>query len=282
MAAEGQVQSRHRSGACEGGKLAVVTGANKGIGFHIAEQLRDAGLRVVIACRSEERGMEAAKQLGVELEILDVAFQESIDSFCQVMMEKYGYLDVLVNNAAIAFKSRDPTPFQAQTEPTLRTNFYGTVSLTDQLLPLLRHSAAAGRQPRIVNVASMAGRLGQLRSDLQKRFASPRLDRETLGALVQQFADDVQSGRHRAQGWGNSNYGMSKLALIAYTRMLAREEGRPLLVNACCPGWCRTDMSSHSGPRDPALGAQNASMLALLPDSGPTGSFVQNLQESSW
>lgn len=263
-------------------KLAVVTGANKGIGYYIAQQLRDAGVRVVIACRNEEHARAAAASLGIEYELVDLAGSASIANFAAVMAEKYGYLDVLVNNAAIAFKGRDPTPFAQQTEPTLRTNFWGTVQLTDALLHLLRASAARGRQPRLVNVASVGGKLAQVQGHLQERFASPTLDRAGLMELVQKFERDVSRGAHRLEGWGGSNYGLSKLALIAYTRIIAREEGATMRVNSCCPGWCATDMSSHSGPRLASVGARTATLLALLPDEGPTGAFFRDEAESTW
>jgi|EP00927_Polykrikos_kofoidii_P062138 carbonyl reductase 1 len=265
-----------------GQRLAVVTGGNKGIGYFIAQQLQVEGFSVIIACRNAALASPAAAELGVNFELLDITSQESIAAFVQTLHEKYGRLDVLVNNAAIAFKGSDPTSFEQQTEPTLKTNFYGTVALTDQLLPLLRASASSGRSPRIVNVASMAGRLGQLQPRLQHVFASPQLTRQELVQLVEAFAADVQAGRHRENGWGNSNYGFSKLALIAYTRIIAREEGDAMRINACCPGYCRTDMSSNSGPRPPEVGARNASMLVLLPDGGPTGRFFQDERESSW
>eukprot|EP00434_Breviolum_minutum_P014400 symbB.v1.2.012697.t1/scaffold812.1/size160323/5 len=237
------------------GPLAVVTGANKGVGFHVAQQLQDAGLRVIIACRNEALAKQAAATLGCEYEHLDLASDASIEAFAKNMETKYAQLDVLVNNAAIAFKAADPTPFKEQTVPTLAINFFATMRLTDRLLPLLRASARKGGRPKIVNVASMAGRLRQLSPPLQAEFASETLDRHRLVNLVQSFVSAVQSGRHKELGWSNSNYGMSKLSLIAYTRLLAREE-QTLQVNACCPGYCRTDMSSNRGGQDPSLGAR--------------------------
>ncbi|CAE7889850.1 CBR1 [Symbiodinium microadriaticum] len=200
----------------------------------------------------------------------------------QELRTKYQQLDVLVNNAAIAFKAADPTPFKDQTVPTLAINFFATMRLTDRLLPLLRGSAAAGREPRVVNVASMAGKLRQLSPALQSEFASPMLDRPRLVALVQSFVAAVQSGKHREQGWGNSNYGMSKLAVIAYTKMLAREEGSAMRINAICPGYCRTDMSSNRGGQSPEVGARTATTAALLSAQGPTGAFFEHERESSW
>eukprot|EP00435_Cladocopium_sp_Y103_P010814 s1918_g2.t2 len=260
------------------GPLAVVTGANKGLGFHVARQLQDlqdffggeAGLRVIIACRNELLAQQAAATLGCEYEILDawadLASDASIDAFAKQMETKYTQLDVLVNNAAIAFKAADPTPFKDQ---------------TDRLLPLLRASAMKGGRPKIVNVASMAGKLRQLSPPLQAQFASDTLDRNRLVSLVENFVAAVQSGRHKEMGWSNSNYGMSKLALIALTRLVAREEPT-IQVNACCPGYCRTDMSSNRGGQDPSVGARTVALCALLPPGAPSGAFFENQQISVW
>jgi len=261
----------------------VVTGANKGIGWHIADQLVKAGgFKVVVACRDPTLGEKAAQELGAQFERLDLASDESIDDFAKRVASKHGRLDILVNNAGLAFKAADPTPFEQQTGPTLKVNFWGTTRLTDALLPLLRASAAQGQGPRLVNVASMAGRLGQVSPELQQRFSSRDLTREVLNGLISKFEQDVAAGRHSQEGWGKSNYGLSKLAVIAYTKIVAREEGDAMRVNACCPGYCDTDMTSHRGSRPPAQGAENAVKLALLPDAGPTGEFWQDLHVSSW
>lgn len=259
-------------------RLAIVTGANKGIGWHIADQLVKAGgFRVVIACRDAGRGQKAADELGAEFAELDVGNEQSIATFAERVASEHGHVDVLVNNAALAFKAADPTPFAQQTGPTLQVNYWGTTRLTDALLPLLRQ----GKSPRLVNVASMAGRLGQVSPSLQETFASTTLTREELDGLVRKFEADVAAGQHKQEGWGNSNYGFSKLALIAYTKMIAREEGA-MRVNACCPGFCATDMSSHTGPRSAADGARNAVKLVLLPDDAPSGEFWQNEEVSVW
>ncbi|CAJ1398086.1 unnamed protein product [Effrenium voratum] len=262
-------------------RLAVVTGGNKGVGFHTARQLKASGLRVILACRSVELASKAAAELGCEFEILDLGSADSIEAFARQMETKYQQLDVLVNNAAIAFKAADPTPFEQQTIPTLGVNFFATTRLTDRLLPLLRASAAAGRQPKVVNVASLAGKLRQLCPELQAQFADPALDRGRLVSLVQSFVAAVQSGRHREMGFSNSNYGMSKLALIAYTRLLAREEaGNGLVVNACCPGYCRTDMSSNRGGQEPSVGARTVALCAVAPNV--TGGFFEHEHLSEW
>ena len=260
-------------------RVAVVTGANKGVGFHIAEQLiasRNFGT-VILACRDPGRGRAAAEQLGGTFMPLDISEPASVEAFAGAVRAEHGRLDTLVNNAAIAFKGSDPTPFAEQTGPTLRANFYGTCAVTEALLPLLREGAS----PRVVMVASMAGQLAQVAPPWQERFADERATLASVKECVGAFARAVAAGTHRQDGWGNSNYGLSKLAVIAATRVFARENPG-VLVNACCPGYCDTDMSSHRGPRPPAEGAANAVMLVDLPDGGPSGGFYQNLAPSKW
>ena len=280
-------------------RIAAVTGANKGIGFHIALQLAQSGLfsNVILACRDKTRGIEAQEkiqhQLGdasckVSFEQLEIGNDESHEKFCNVIRSNYdksddgdGKLDVLVNNAAIAFKGSDPTPFQEQCKPTLDINFHGTVNFTEKMLPLLRK----GNDARIVNVASMAGRLKQIKSkELRDQFIDPNLSKEALIGLVNQFEHDVIGGIHSKKGWGNSNYGMSKLALVAMTKVWAREEAsNGIKVNCCCPGYCDTDMTSHKGPRPPSDGAKNAVLPAVMEATNcPTGKFFENCGIGKW
>jgi carbonyl reductase 1 len=174
-------------------RTVVVTGANKGIGACIAEQLYLSGEfgRVILACRNEEEGRKAAARLGAgaEFALLDISDPASIDYFAKHMATIVLRCDGLINNAAIAFKQADPTPFAQQAAPTLGTNYRGTVRLTDALLPLLR----AGERPFVVNVASMAGALKQIpNAPLREQFAAPDLSRVALDALVQRFQEDVQ------------------------------------------------------------------------------------------
>jgi len=270
-------------------RVAVVTGANKGIGFYIALQFAASGLfnNVLLGCRDEGRGQSAVSKIletakvgtNVSCIQLDIGDRTSRESFRAVVEEKYGRIDVLCNNAAMAFKNADPTPFPLQCKPTLDINFRATVDLTEELLPLIRR----GTDPRIVNVASMAGRLSQIRSkELRDKFTAPDLTLDELKRLVDQFEADVVSGVHAERGWGNSNYGMSKLALIAATKVWARDEAKNgVKVNCCCPGYCNTDMTSHKGHRDPSDGAKNAVLPAVM-ENPPTGQFFSNLAISDW
>lgn len=274
-------------------RVAAVTGSNKGVGFFIALHLATSGLfgTVILACRDPTRGQRAVDDIqargegkiapGTEIKYLPltVGDSQSHERFRRAMDETYGKLDVLVNNAGFAFKGADPTPFAQQCKPTIDTNFRGTVDLTETLLPLLRK----GNDARIVNVASMSGHLSQLKSkDLRTKFTSPTLTMTELRGLVDEFEADVLAGTHAKRGWSNSNYGLSKLALIAATKVMARgEAANGIKVNCCCPGYCDTDMTSHKGPRPPSEGALNAVLPATMVDC-PTGAFFSNMKVSEW
>lgn len=274
--------------ATTAGRVALVTGSNKGIGFFIALQLGLSGMfqDVILACRDPARGQAAvkdmSKQVGSAARIsyapLVLGDAASHASLKERMEKEFGKIDCLVNNAAFAYKSADPTPFQEQCKPTLDVNFRATVELTEELLPLVRK----GTDARIVNVASMSGRLSQITSArLRDKLTSNTLTMPELQELVNQFQTDVLDGNHREKGWGNSNYGMSKLAVIAATKIWARQEAPTIKVNCCCPGYCATDMSSHKGPRPPSEGARNAVIPATM-ENPPTGEFFSDFKVSQW
>lgn len=270
-------------------RVAVVTGANKGIGFFIALQLGMSGLftHVVLACRDAQRGAAALQQLDSKTPLetteyffvpLELGNSDSHSRFAKQMKEEFGKVDVLVNNAAMAFKNADPTPFADQCTPTLNINYRGTVDFTEQMLPLVR----LGKDPRIVNVASMSGYLRQLKSkELRNKFTSPKLTIPELNQLVDDYETRAKEGTHKRYGWGNSNYGLSKLAVIAATNVWAREN--PMIrINSCCPGYRRTDMTSQAATAgDPAEGARNAVLPATM-ENAPTGEFFQNFRISEW
>jgi NAD(P)-dependent dehydrogenase (short-subunit alcohol dehydrogenase family) len=205
--------------------VAVVTGANKGVGYHIAAQLVASNLfgTVVLACRDPARGLAAAKEVGGDFLPLTVGDPQSAQAFAAAVSENFGRCDVLVNNAAVAFKNSDPTPFEQQTKPTLDVNFRGTLQVTEALLPLL----AAAPSPRIVNVASMAGKLKQLSPAMQGQLASPTLTLAMLHQLVGQFETDVARGRLANSGWGRSNYGSERASRVR-DRVCAAAQSSPV------------------------------------------------------
>jgi carbonyl reductase 1 len=268
-------------------RIAVVTGANKGIGFYIALQLGLSGLftHIILGCRDATRGALASKDIQKQVTDkvtvhsvpLTIGDHQSHLDFCKRMDEEFGKIDVLVNNAGFAYKGSDPTSFQGQTKKTLETNYHGLVHFTETMMPLLRK----GTDARLVNVASMAGRLSQVSPALQAKFSNDELTVQELNALMNQFEADVQNGVHSQQGWSNTNYGMSKLGVIAATRIWARQEAPTIAVNCCCPGYCKTDMSSNRGTRPPSEGAKNAVIPAIM-ESPPTGEFFQDYKVSTW
>jgi len=271
-------------------RVAVVTGANKGIGYFVALQLGLSGLfsDIILGCRDSTRGATAMQEIQHQINQklrdvkvhslpLEIGNTQSQTEFCQRMEQEFGgSIDVLVNNAGFAYKGADPTPFEQQTAKTFQTNYYGLVDFTEQILPFLRK----GTDPRIVNVASMAGRLRQVSPELQARFTDPQLTIPGLNNLMKTFENDVQKGVHRQNGWSNSNYGMSKLGVIAATNVFARQEPT-ISITSCCPGYCDTDMTSHQGPRHPSQGAENAVIPATMKNP-PTGVYIADFQVSRW
>lgn len=273
-------------------RIAVVTGANKGIGYFIALHLGLSGLfsDIILGCRDSIRGATAMNQIQTRINAssynvrihtlpLVIGDDQSQVEFCRrIEKEHGGVVDVLVNNAGFAYKGSDPTPFEEQTAKTFKTNYYGLVKLTQHMLPLLRK----GTDARIVNVASMAGRLAQVSPKLQAKFTDPELTIVQLNSLMEKFEDHVQNHVHKDNGWSNSNYGISKLGVIAATNVFAREEaGNNISINSCCPGFCDTDMTSHKGRRSPEEGAKNAVIPATI-ENPPTGEFYADYKVSIW
>ena len=267
---------------CETPRIALVTGANKGIGYEIAKQLSSVGITTILACRSN--GQNAATSLGCEHSVfLDLTDDSSIEQCRDYISTNFGKLDILVNNAAICFN--DPTlygkvpftPFEQQAGLTIDTNFFGTYKLTTALLPLL-HKSNSGR---IINIASSAGRLGIMRSQEKvDLFTNPKLTTDHLITHMNTFVKEVEAGIHAQNGWPNTCYGMSKLGIIAYTKILARDHP-DLLVNSVDPGYCATDQNNHQGTRPAERGAMTPLLLATV-DADFTGKHWFDEQEIRW
>ncbi|CAE8700416.1 unnamed protein product [Polarella glacialis] len=275
-------------------RVALVTGASKGVGLEIVRKLAAVqGLTTILGCQEEALGEAAAAQLRAagcvgdkivvrRLELQDAA---SIASVREYVEREFGSLDILINNAAICFN--DPTlygtvphtPFQQQADITLRINFFGTLRVIQEFLPLLRASPS----PRVINFGSYAGRLSILRSKAKvDAFTSPSLSVSQLEEQMHGFVADVEAGRHAERGWPNTCYGMSKLGLIALTRVLARDEPK-LAVNSCDPGYCATDQNNHQGNRPAERGAVTAVLLALQePADCVSGRHFFDEREVDW
>ncbi|KAL4570804.1 hypothetical protein LXL04_026467 [Taraxacum kok-saghyz] len=260
-------------------RVAVVTGGNKGIGLEICRQLALSGVTVVLTARNEDRGIEAIKKLKVSgfdgdvvFHQLDVKDPTSVARLAKFVETQFKKLDILVNNAAesgIIVKYDEFRAFKDGAgyeqvydenahlltgileqpydlgEKCVKTNFYGTKGVTEAFLPLLHLSDS----PRIVNISSNYG--------------------------------ELHENKLSENGWPLTvaAYKVSKAAINAYTRLLARKFGN-ILVNCVHPGYVITDITSHTGHLTPEEGARAPVMVALLPDNGPSGVYFNQMEIS--
>ena len=236
--------------------IALITGANKGIGLEIARQLGTQGITVLIGARDEKRGSVAAEKLQAEnidahAVQLDVTNQQSIDAAAKHIESEFGKLDILVNNAGIAIDNAPPSQLDMEIlRRTYETNFFGVFAVTKAMLPLL-HKSQAGR---IVNISSGLGSLTQ-NSDPNYEYAQ-----------IKYLA-----------------YNSSKTALNAMTVQFAHElKDTPIKVNSADPGYVATDLNNNTGPRTVQQGASTPVRLATLPADGPTGSFFDDNGVVPW
>lgn len=264
------------------GRVAVVTGGNKGIGFQVCRLLAKGGARVVLASRDRGRGQAAAEaicaELGspdrVEVLQLDIADGRSVREFASRLEALHPEgIDALVNNAGMAFKGSTFGASEART--TLGTNVLGTMAVSEAVAPMVKKGGA------VVNVCSRSGLLGIIGdASLRSRIEAAASEAEVRG-LAEEFISAVEDGTFAQRGWPKQMYGVSKCLEVAFTRVLAAQlESRGVRVNACCPGWCATDMSSWSGPRSAEEGADTPVWLALQPPG--TGGFYGERRELDW
>ncbi|XP_027731268.1 carbonyl reductase [NADPH] 1-like, partial [Vombatus ursinus] len=188
-------------------------------------------------------------------------------------------------NAGIAFKAGDTTPFPIQAEVTLQTNFFGTRAVSSELLPLIKP------QGRVVNVSSMASLryLKNCSPELQQKFLSDTITEEELVGLMNKFVEDAKKGVHEKEGWPTMAYGVSKIGVTVLSRIHAKQlneqrKGDNILLNACCPGWVKTDLAGPRAPKSVEEGAETPVYLALLPPgvTEPHGQFVSEKMVEKW
>jgi len=265
-----------------GKRVALITGANKGIGKEIVRLLAQDETfpepwYIFLGSRDEERGKRAVDELApyltrgnkIILCPLDITSSSSIEGAVQAIQDIcQGQLDVLINNAAICFNdstlygTRQHTPFAEQADLTIQTNFYGTLRVTQAIIPLLQKSDS----PRIINMAGSAGGLNCLQSEyLIDCFTNPYLELNDLIGLMKEFVSDVENGGiHGLNGWPESPYAASTLGVIAMTKVLARNY-KGIMINSVDPGWCATDQNNWQGMLPAGEGAIVPYRMAILP-----------------
>jgi NAD(P)-dependent dehydrogenase (short-subunit alcohol dehydrogenase family) len=230
----------------ENGRVALVSGGNRGIGLEICRQLADRDIAVILGSRDEVSGKEAAENLSGKVVVhqLDVAEENSVDRLASFVEEEFGRLDILVNNAGISndHGQRGANADLKRVREALEANLFGAWRLCKMAIPLMQR----GGYGRIVNVSS------------------------GMGAL-----EDM--------GGGSPGYRISKTALNALTRILASElRGSGILVNSVCPGWVQTDMGGSRAPRPVGEGAGTLVWAATLPNNGPSGGFFRDRRPIPW
>ena len=240
-------------------KVALITGANKGLGLEMARQLGQAGVTVVMGARDPEKGEAAAEKLrsaGLDAQFLklDVTNPKDQAAAADFLDKKFGHLDILINNAGITTDGMDDPKVSATTDDALQrtfsTNFFAPVALTRTLLPLLRKSDAG----RIVNMSSILGS-----QTLHADPASPIYNFKSL------------------------SYDASKAALNSFTIHLAYElKDTKIKVNSAHPGWVKTDMGTDAAPMEIPEGGKTGVALALLGADGPTGGYFHLGKPLPW
>ena len=240
-------------------KVALITGGNRGIGFETAKQLGEKGVTIVVGSRKLSDAEGAAAKLkaqgidayGIQLDVTKPADRDAAYKFID---EKFGKLDILINNAGIAggdfFTNTTSKTTQEELKSVYETNFFSVVALTQQLLSLVKKSDAG----RIVNLSSILGSLA-LHADPKSPIAGSKL----------------------------FSYNSSKAALNAFTIHLADElKNTPIKVNSIHPGWVKTEMGTEAAPMEIPEGAKTSVAAALLGDDGPSGHFIHLGEELPW
>lgn len=230
----------------EDGRVALVSGANRGIGREIVCQLTERGITTILGSRDEEKGRAAAEGIDGDVRVrqLDVTDEKGIAQLARDVEEEFGRLDVLVNNAGISIDGgqRGVDADLDVVRETLEMNLFGAWRLCEAFVPLMQRN----RYGRIVNVSSGMGALNDM-------------------------------------GGGSPAYRVSKTSLNALTRILASElRGTGILVNSVCPGWVQTDMGGSGASRAIEEGADTPVWAATLPNNGPTGSFFRDRRQIPW
>jgi len=240
-------------------KIALITGANKGIGFETARQLGQQGVKILLGARDREKGERAAEELRREkidasAIVLDANNPASIQNAAKEVEQQYGRLDILINNAGIMLDDETKKASEQSLETwrrTFDTNVFGLIATTQAFLPLLRKSPAG----RIVNLSSILGSI-----TLHSTPGSPIYESKNY-----------------------ASYNVSKSAVNAYTVQLAYElKDSPIKVNAAHPGWVKTDMGGQGASMELEDGAKTSVTLATLGADGPNGAYIHMGETLPW
>jgi len=238
-------------------RVALVSGANRGLGFAISQGLAELEITVILGARNAKKGTQACSRLkrrglDVHFEVLDVASTKSIQTAVKHIQSRFGRLDILINNAGVMIDSEESVLNVSwhTIQKTLQTNVMGPLRLCKGCIPLMK----AGGYGRIVNLASSLGSLTEM------------ADPDSPAAMVHTPA-----------------YRLSKTALNCITILIAQEVREDnILVNSACPGWVRTDLGGAEAPLLPQQGADTPIWLAMLPDGGPRGGFFREREPIPW
>jgi NAD(P)-dependent dehydrogenase (short-subunit alcohol dehydrogenase family) len=240
-------------------KIALITGANKGIGLETARQLGQLDVTILLGARSVAKGEQAAEMLrGIDIDVravkLDVDSEADREAVAKLIQNDYGRLDILINNAGVMLDARTGnetgTTSTKVLQQTFQTNFFSVVALTQTLLPLLRNSEAG----RVVNLSSILASL-----TLHATEGSPIYNSKTFA------------------------YDTSKAALNSFTIHLAHElRSTKIKVNSAHPGWVKTEMGGEGATMELTDGAKTSVQLATLPVDGPTGGFFHLGESLPW
>ncbi|XP_048141616.1 (+)-neomenthol dehydrogenase-like [Rhodamnia argentea] len=290
-------------------RYAVVTGANKGIGFEICRQLASNGIVVVLTSRDEKRGLEAIHKLKdsglsdyLVFHQLDVSDPSSVLALANFVKTQFGKLDILVNNAGVPGAIIDGDALRASgfgkegvqvnwseimtqpyevAEACIETNYYGAKRMVEAHIDLLQLSDS----PRIVNVSSSMGKLERMSNEWARGILSDpeNITEDKLEGIMKAFLADSKDGSSEAKGWPAfmPAYSISKAAMNAYTRILAKKHPS-IAANCVCPGFVQTDINFNTGILPVEEGAESPVKLALLPNGGPSGCFFVRKEESEF
>ena len=234
-------------------KIALVTGANKGIGKEIARQLAKQDVHVIMGARDHKRGQAAVDELSkeglsVELIDLDITDDSSVTTAAKTIQDKHGKLDILVNNAGIAMWSQDPLQLDVKAfQATYDTNVFGIVRTIGAMHNLLKTSGAG----RIVNMSTSLASLSRIQSNPELMLLP---------------------------AYNSSKTAVNALTVI-YAKLLSADA---IKVNVACPGFVDTDLNNHTGIRNTEEAAATPVRLALLDDNGPTGGFFDDDGAIEW